>query len=89
MSDEKGLNDFMDLDSSGWKHIQRRFEEFIKNDQKARIRLNQARIGFDLGSGMGQSAYALTLLAKNLTELHCVDDRGILAEPFRNIMGKT
>lgn len=66
--------------SSGWKHIFERFETLADKSLKRRFR--QAKIGFDLESNVGNSAYALKLLCPNLATIHCVDNSQSLSNEF-------
>lgn len=86
-TDEIGDGDVMDRDSSGWKHIYARFKEINDSNLQIKRKTAVARIGFDLGSGIGQSAYALSKLCPALEKLHCVDDKKQLQDPFKNAMG--
>lgn len=75
-----------DWDSCGWRQIQKRLERIIDTNPLIKNRLLSARIGFDLGSGRGQSAYALSLLCPSLSILHCVDNNQVLMEPFKTAL---
>ncbi len=80
------IGEVKDRDSSGWKHIFSRFKEISDSNPGIKEKIAAAKVGFDLGSGRGQSAYALSRLCPSLTLLHCVDNKKRLEEPFKEAL---
>jgi hypothetical protein len=87
MSDYHGENPELEniySNSIGWLSIFRDFERVIKLRPDIQEKVHAAKIAFDLGSEMGQSAYALSLLCPNLQKIYCVDNNRPLGTPFKN-----
>lgn len=83
MIDSKDLPKIKHLDSMGWSHIKLILRTFAEDNPVVKDKLRQAKVAYDLGSSVGQSAIALALTCPKLEKLYCVDNEKGLKEPFR------